>query len=62
MTRDKYKLEVFCSWCARNLENLNEYVARDSFRWQQASHGVCSRCKKQELDRGDIEYEQRKDK
>lgn len=44
MTRDR-SLEVFCAWCHRNLENLNEYINTESFRWSQASHGICKECK-----------------
>jgi hypothetical protein len=24
---------------------MNEYIERDSFRWSQASHGICKDCK-----------------
>lgn len=44
------KQEVFCS-CGRNLENLNEYVDKQSIRYQQAKKDVCIDCIENEITR-----------
>lgn len=43
--------EVFCSVCGRNLENHNEYISKQSFRYQQAKKDICINCLEDEVTR-----------
>ena len=44
-------LEVFCSICGRNIENHNEYISKESFRYQQAIKDICRDCLEDEITR-----------
>ncbi len=36
--------ENICPCCGVNLENFNEYIDKQSFRYKQAKHDLCVHC------------------